>query len=146
MKKLLVMVMFLGILTGGAAFSQTNGIAVVDVQKVVMNSAKVKKLEADRMKQEQDLQKFMMDAKKSMDAQKDEAKKKELQEKLNKELSQKLSTTRKDVIERTKTIENEILDSIQKEAKKMGYDIVISKTSVLYGGNDITEDIIKRVK
>ena len=148
MKKYLVLAMVLGVLAGNTAFADTEskGIAVVDIQKVVMNSAKVKQLEADRIKQDEDLQKFLLNAKKSVDTEKDETKKKTLQEKYNNELNQKLETAKKDVIKRTQSIEAEILSSIEKEAKAMGYDMVISKSTVLYGGADITDDIIKKVK
>lgn len=148
MKKSLISALILGLLiTGTAVFSaESKGIAVVDVQQVVMNSAKVKKLEADRIKQEQDLQKFLTNAKKAVDAEKNNAKKKALQDKYNKELNTKIDTQKKVVMERTLTIEKEILASIEKYAKEAGYDIVIQKNSVLYGGHDITAEIIKKVK
>ena len=99
MKKQFVTLLALGLLFGTtsvfAAETLSKGIAVVDVQKVVMNSAKVKKLEQDRIKQEQDLKKFLTDAKKKIDAESDETKKKALQEKYNKEVSQKLTLKEK---------------------------------------------------
>jgi outer membrane protein len=145
MKKNLITLVILGLLISGTT-ALAEGIAVVDVQKVVMNSAKVKKLETDRIKQEQDLQKFITNAKKAIDAEKNADKKKDLELKYNKELSQKLSTQRKDTMDRTLGIEKDILVVIEKEAKALGYDMVIQKSSVLYGGNDITEEIIKHVK
>ena len=147
MKKSLISALILGLLiTGTTVFAEDKGIAVVDVQQVVMNCAKVKKLEADRIKQEQDLQKFVTNAKKAVDAEKDDTKKKNLQEKFNKELNQKLSAQKKEVMERTLDIEKEILTSIEKYAKTSGYTMVIQKGSVLYGGTDITDEIVKQVK
>ncbi|MBR1753441.1 OmpH family outer membrane protein [bacterium] len=150
MKKQFVTLLALGLLFGTtsvfAAETLSKGIAVVDVQKVVMNSAKVKKLEQDRIKQEQDLKKFLTDAKKKIDAESDETKKKALQEKYNKEVSQKINSQRKDVATKTQNIETDILNAVQKHAKANGYDVVITKGSVLYGGDDITEEVIKQVK
>lgn len=148
MKKSLISALILGLLISGiTVFSaEVKKIAVVDVQQVVINSSKVKKLEADRVKQEQDMQKFVTNAKKAIDNEKNEAKKKTLQEKYNKEIGQKLSAQKKDVLDRTAAIEKDIMFAIEKQAKAMGYDMVIQKGSVLYGGDDITGQIIKLVK
>jgi len=148
MKKNLITALILSVfITGSYVFAaETKNIAVVDVQKVVMNSSKVKKLETDRIKQEQDLQNFVINAKKTVDAEKNETKKKALQEKYNKDLNAKLTQQRNQVLTQTASIEKDILAAIEKSAKSMGYDMVIQKGSVLYGGNDITDAIIKQVK
>ena len=48
--------------------------------------------------------------------------------------------------EKLEEIDKNISEVIANEAKQMGYEIVITKKLVLYGGNDITEEIIKKVK
>lgn len=47
---------------------------------------------------------------------------------------------------RLQTVEKSISDTIAQQAKAKGYDMVISKGVVLYGGNDITADVSKAVK
>ena len=149
MKKLLIVTMLSTLLLGGAsAFAETAStgkIAVVDVPQVVMNASKVKKLEADRIKQEKDLQAYILKAKKAVEAETDAEKKKALQQKYSKELAQKMEAQRKEVVNRTLAIEKDILTVINKKAKEMGYDMVIQKASVLYGGDDITAEISKAV-
>ena len=149
MKKLLIVTMLSTLLLGGAsAFAETAStgkIAVVDVPQVVMNASKVKKLEADRIKQEKDLQAYILKAKKAVEAETDAEKIKALQQKYSKELAQKMEAQRKEVVNRTLAIEKDILTVINKKAKEMGYDMVIQKASVLYGGEDITEEISKAV-
>ena len=44
------------------------------------------------------------------------------------------------------TIDKSISATIQTQAKKSGYDLVLAKGIVLYGGNDITAEIQKLVK
>lgn len=43
-------------------------------------------------------------------------------------------------------IDKSISATIQTQAKKSGYDLVLAKGIVLYGGNDITAEIQKLVK
>ena len=43
-------------------------------------------------------------------------------------------------------IDKSISKTIQEESQKAGYDLVLSKGIVLYGGTDITSEITKAVK
>ena len=52
----------------------------------------------------------------------------------------------KEYASKLKSIEDSISKVIAEQAKAKGYDMVITKGIVLYGGNDITNDIIKAVK
>ena len=65
------------LLTSGTAFAantESKGIAVVDVQEVIMNSAKVKALETERFKQEKELKNFIIKARETVDAEKNDEK------------------------------------------------------------------------
>ena len=148
MKKFFSTLLVFGLLFGSSAVfsAESKGVAVVDVQQVVMNSSKVKKLEQDRNKQEQTLKNQLLNAKKVIEAEQNAEKKKALQDKYNKEISATLNAQNKVVAERTQAIEKEMMAFIQKKAIELGYDIVLVKGSVLYGGTDITNEIIKMVK
>ena len=56
-------------------------VAVVDVQKVVASSSQVKALKEDQKKQNQEISKFIDNAKTAIDKEKDPKKKKTLEEK-----------------------------------------------------------------
>ena len=43
-------------------------------------------------------------------------------------------------------IDAHLNDAITKKSKEMGYDLVLRKDSVLYGGEDITSSILPLVK
>lgn len=52
----------------------------------------------------------------------------------------------KNYAEQLKAIDESISQQINTKAKADGYDLVLSKGIVLYGGKDITPEIIKIVK
>ena len=52
----------------------------------------------------------------------------------------------KDYASKLKKLEDEISQIIAEQAKLKGYDMVVAKGVVLYGTNDITDDVIKAIK
>jgi len=121
-------------------------IAIVDIQKVVASSSQVKDLKVEQQTKIKDLQAFIEKAKKDVGAQSDDAKKKSLEDSYNKELNEKTKTIEKEYAQKLKVIDSNISGFIAKEAKDRNYNMVIAKGVVLYGGDDITDEIIKAVK
>lgn len=121
-------------------------IAVVDVQKVVASSAQVKALKSEQQQKVRKLQTFVEEAKKSVAGTNDAAKKKALEDKYNKELRSKTAALEADYAKRLKDIDKSISNTISAQAKAKNYNIVLAKGVVLYGGDDITADIIKNAK
>ena len=52
----------------------------------------------------------------------------------------------KDYANKLKEIDDSISKQINEQAKAKGYDLVLSKNMVLYGGQDITAELIKTIK
>ena len=52
----------------------------------------------------------------------------------------------KNYASKLKTIDNTISSKITEQAKTGGYDLVLAKGVVLYGGTDITDAVKKAVK
>lgn len=121
-------------------------IAVVDIQKVVANSTQVKTLKNEQQSRLRDLKSFVENAKKDIAAQKKNSDKKALEEKYNKELQEKTSAIDKEYSQKLKDLDSDISGQIAKEAKADNYNIVLAKGVVLYGGDDITEAIMKALK
>lgn len=121
-------------------------IAVVDVQKVVTSSSQVKALKKEQEAKAGEIVKFVENARKDVAAQSDVNKKKALEAKYNKELVAKKGAMDKTYATKLKAIDDSISQVIAAKAKASGYDIVLSKGVVLYGGSDITADIMKVVK
>lgn len=139
----------IGLTAGNYAISDVPSdfkVAVVDVQKVVAASAQVKNLQAEQNKQGQELAKFIDTAKANIQKEKDEKKRKALEEKYNKEFQSKRAAIIKNHETKTKEIDKNITAIIDSKAKASGYNLVLAKGVVLSGGTDITDEIAKQVK
>lgn len=139
----------IGLSTGNYAISNvpTNyKVAIVDVQKVVANSAQVKSLKEEQKRKTQELAKFIDTAKASLAKEKDAKKKKALEDKYNKEFQTKRAAIAKNYETKLLAIDKSITAVIDANAKKNGYNLVLAKGAVLSGGTDITTEIAQAVK
>lgn len=121
-------------------------VAIVDVPQVVNASAKVQTLKKEQQAKAEEVMKFIEKARKDVASISDANKKKAAEEKYNKELNTKREQIEKDYAAKLKELDISISQQIETKAKAEGYDLVLSKGIVLYGGKDITAEIIKIVK
>lgn len=121
-------------------------VAVVDVQQVVASSAQVKALKKEQQAKTEEVIKYIDKARKDVASVSDEKKKKALEYKYNKELVTKRETLEKDYATKLQAIDKNISSTIETQAKAKNYNVVLAKGVVLYGGDDITADIVKIVK
>lgn len=121
-------------------------VAVVDVQQVVASSAQVKALKKEQQAKTEEVIKYIDKARKDVASVSDEKKKKALEDKYNKELVTKRETLEKDYTTKLQAIDKNISSTIETQAKAKNYNVVLAKGVVLYGGDDITADIVKIVK
>ena len=121
-------------------------IAVVDVNKVVSDSKEVKALKAQQDKTKDELVKWHETIKTDINKQSSNENKVKLAKKYDSELAKKQDANRKDYTKKLQTIDKNISAIINQTAKAQGYTIVFAKSSVLYGGDDITGVISKAVK
>ena len=137
----------IGFISNSAVYSEGTGkIAVVDVPQVVSASAQVKALKKEQETKLKELQTFIEKARKDVAATTDPKKKQSLEEKYNKELKTKQEAIGKNYTQKLSAIDNSISTQISNYAKLQGYDIVIAKGVVLYGGVDITDAVSKTIK
>lgn len=120
--------------------------AVVDVKKVVNSSKNVKELKAEREKQKEQVLNFVKESNAKVDAEKDSTKKEELKKKLNNDLKYMTNTFDKKYKEDLKKINDDISSDISKIGKVKNYDLILTTDAVLYGGQNITNELIKVVK
>ena len=121
-------------------------IAVVDIQKVVASSAQVKALKSSQEARNKELTEFIKKAQADVNKQTDEKKKKALATQYEKQLVTKREAYAKDYAAKLKTTDANITAQIGKKATEMGYTMVIPKSAVIYGGDDITATILKVIK
>ena len=140
MKKSLFIIMLSFFLSGSHVFAE-NSVAVVDLQKVVSNSAQVKQLKAEHSKKMEELNKIIVNARGEVANETDTNKIIKIEEKYTNEFNTKKALLEKDYNNRLSSIEKNIKEEIAKKAKKDNYDYVFAKSVLLYGGKDITNEI-----
>ncbi len=137
----------IGLTLGNFAMSDVpSKIAVVDVSSVVSASSQVKALKKDQEAKTKEIVAFIEKARKDVAATTDVKKKQALEDKYNKELASKKAAMDKNYATKLSAIDTAISKQIEAQAKAGGYDIVLAKGAVLYGGSDITEAVKKAVK
>lgn len=140
MKKSLLVLMLGFFLTDINVFAETQ-VAVVDLQKIVSNSAQVKQLKQEHAKKMEELNKIIINARGEIANESDENKIVKIEEKYTNEFNSKKSSLEKEYNNRLASIEKNIKEEITKKAQKDNYDYVFAKSVLLYGGKDITEEI-----
>ena len=132
--------------TVALAAPEPQKIAVVDIQKVVASSAQVKALKSSQEARNKELTEFIKKAQADVNKQTDEKKKKALATQYEKQLVTKREAYAKDYAAKLKTTDANITAQIGKKATEMGYTMVIPKSAVIFGGDDITATILKVIK
>ena len=93
------------------------------------------------------MQKWLSTAQADIQKQQTQEGKEKLAKKYDEELKKKQETIKKDYAQKLQAIDKSMTAVIVNEAKAKGYDMVITKQGdVLYGGLDITKDLMKSVK
>lgn len=132
--------------TSPSVQAQEPSIAIVDVPQIVSASPEVQALKKEQQTKADELIKFIENARKDIASITDAKKKKTAEDKYTKELQTKKEKLDNEYATKLKALDASISKKIEDLAKAQGYDIVLSKSIVLYGGNDITNDIIKIMK
>ena len=145
MKKLLLSLSMVALLSG-VSMAATQNIAVVDVQAVVAKSAQVQALKKEQKAKMVELEKWLKAAQDDVNKQQTQEGKDKLLKKYNADFAKKKESLAKDYQTRLQAIDKSITDTIAAKSKALGYDMVISKSMVITGGNDITKEIQKVVK
>ena len=94
----------------------------------------------------QDLEKWLKTAQADVEKQKTQEGKDKLLKKYNADFAKKKETIAKDYQARLQAVDKSITETISTTARAKGYNMVISKGVVVFGGDDITADVQKVVK
>ena len=148
MKKILSILAVSSMMLSSVAFAspEPQKIAVVDIQKVVSASAQVKALKASQEAKNKELAAFIKKAQEDVNKQTDVNKKKSLAESYEKQLKTKREANIKDYTTKLKAADANITAQIGKKAMELGYTMVVPKSTVIWGGDDITETVLKGIK
>ncbi len=148
MKKLITLsiVCMIAAATSVFAAPQPQKIAVVDIQKVVAASSQVKALKSSQEAKNKELTAFIKKAQADVNKQTDANKKKSLAAQYEKQLASKREAYAKEYASKLKAADSNITAQIGKKATEMGYTMVLPKSAVIYGGDDITATILQVIK
>lgn len=124
----------------------TLNVAVVNVPAVVASSSDVMALKKEQQLKIEELQKWLATVKSDIAKQQTKEGKEKLIKKYDAEFAKKQDAIRAEYASKISKIEKQITSVIEKEAKAKGYDLILSNSVVLYGGNDITKEIAKKIK
>ncbi|NLF83871.1 MAG: OmpH family outer membrane protein [Candidatus Gastranaerophilales bacterium] len=155
MKRLLKFAFVSALIFGTAVISSNyalsvvnNGvkIAIVDIQEVAVKYPKVEALQKSQQAKLAELQKFVENANKEIMKEKDATKRKQLETKYTNELETKKKALDADYKKQLATLDNNISTAVSNIAKANKYDYVFAKNAVLYGGENITAEVLKNLK
>ncbi len=124
---------------------QTTNIAVVDVAKLIESSNKVKSLKSEQAKNMEDLTKLAQSAKADIEKQSTEENKEKLAKKYQETINQRQQNNAENYAKQLAVIDKDVDNLIKQKAKSSNYNLILSKSSVLYGGEDITEELAKEI-
>ena len=114
-------------------------IGVVDIQKLVEKSSAVQMLKRDHNAQLETLNSIITEAQNAIAKENDPQKIVMLQDKYNSEFNRRKNAIDNDYKSKLSSIENNLKQDIISSAKKHDYDIVVAKSVLFYGGEDITD-------
>lgn len=140
----IVAVFALGYSINNIAASNTNSeyrVAVVDIQKIVSNSSEITTLKAEQEKQIQNLEKTINKAREEISKEKNPDKIAQLEEKYRNEINKQKLAIDTSYNSKLTAIDNKIKTAIVEKARSMNYNIVLPKNTVIFGGDDITEQV-----
>lgn len=121
-------------------------IAVVDIHKIVSNSSEIKTLKLEQEKQMQNMQSTIDKARTEISKEKDPAKIAALEEKYRNEINKQKLALDTSYNEKLTAIDSKIKTAVVEKARSMNYNMVLPKNTVLFGGDDITDQVATIIK
>ena len=117
-------------------------IAVVDLQKIADNSPNVHALKKEHKNKITELNKIIISAQKEIEKETDINKMMATEEKYRKEFNDKKAKIDEEYSKKLSDTEVSIKKIIQEKAAEKGFKYVFAKSVLLYGGYDLTDEII----
>lgn len=142
-----VLVFFVGYNINDAAVSFPRyKVAVVDVSTILTSSPEIQSLKQSQGKKMEELNTLISKAQNEIVNESDKNKALQMETNYRKEIEQKKLDMDEEYNSKIIVINNKIKSMISTEAKKSNYNLVLPTGMVISGGDDITNDIVKRMK
>uniref|UniRef100_UPI0040257DDB OmpH family outer membrane protein n=1 Tax=Candidatus Stercorousia sp. TaxID=3048886 RepID=UPI0040257DDB len=121
-------------------------IAVVDIATILKNSKEINALKLEQEKQMQNMQATIDKAKAEISKEQDPVKIAQLEEKYRNEINKQKLALDTSYNNKLTAIDNKIKTAVVEKARSMNYNMVLPKNTVLFGGDDITEQVATIIK
>ncbi len=121
-------------------------IAVVDIATILKNSKEINALKIEQEKQMQNMQATIDKAKAEISKEQDPEKIAQLEEKYRNEINKQKLALDTSYNNKLTAIDNKIKTAVVEKARSMNYNMVLPKNTVLFGGDDITEQVATIIK
>lgn len=121
-------------------------IAVVDIATILKNSKEINALKLEQEKQMQNMQATIDKAKAEISKEQDPVKIAQLEEKYRNEINKQKLALDTSYNNKLTAIDNKIKTAVVEKARSMNYNMVLPKNTVLFGGDDITEQVTTIIK
>lgn len=121
-------------------------IAVVDIATILKNSKEINALKLEQEKQIQNMQATIDKAKAEISKEQDPVKIAQLEEKYRNEINKQKLALDTSYNNKLTAIDNKIKTAVVEKARSMNYNMVLPKNTVLFGGDDITEQVAIIIK
>ena len=121
-------------------------IAVVDIQQIVSNSSEIKALKLEQVKQAENMQSIIEKARTEISKETDPKKISQLEEKYRNEINKQKLALDESYNTKLKAIDSKIKTAVVEKARSMNYNMVLPKNTVLFGGDDITDQVATIIK
>lgn len=142
-----VMVFFVGYNINDVAVSFPRyKVAVVDVPTVLSNSSEIQSLKVSQDKKIEELNTLISKAQNEIINEPDRNKAVQMETAYRKQIETKKNSIDEEYNSKLVKVTSKIKSLISSEAKKTNYNLVLPTGIVITGGDDITSDIVKKVK
>ena len=121
-------------------------IAVVDIPVLISKSPEVNSLKSEQQKKIDNMKATIEKAQAEISKESDPKKIEQLEEKYRNEINSQKIALDEEYNAKLKQIDTNIKNLVIAKAKGLQYNLVLPKNIVLFGGDDITEEVAKMVK
>ena len=142
-----LMAFVIGYSINSKAISDTGyRVAVVDVPVLISKSSEVNALKTEQQKKLDQMKATIEKAQSEISKETDPKKVEQLEEKYRNEINNQKLALDEEYNAKLKVIDTNIKNMVIAKAKGLQYNLVLPKSIVLFGGDDITSEVAKMVK
>jgi Skp family chaperone for outer membrane proteins len=142
-----ILVFFVGYNMNNAANSFSKyKVAVIDVPTIMSKSGEIQELQRNQQKETDELNTLISKAQNELLNEQDKSKLLQKEATYRQEIETKRSSMDREYNTRLAKINEDIKNTISKEAKKENFNLVLPAGMVISGGEDITNEVLKKIK